>query len=285
MTRRHAILLFSLFCFVAPANAETFCVSKSGSVTLRAVCKKKERPIALGIPGAQGIPGAAGPQGEKGDKGEQGPEGPKGSTGLEGQVGPQGPQGERGQQGLQGPIGLTGPQGVKGDSGAPGAPGPKGDKGDPANEEFLYDATGVRIGKLLQYGCDGSGAPYYVSVSVDLAGSGYYFCATRDFLSGKYPGELYVFFESGDCTGPAFVRQSIAQNQAEGFLRPPVVVGANQTLYSVDPNAPSQSVIAHSYRIFNASICFSISMNSEQMVPATPEVDLKTLFTPPFSIL
>lgn len=74
------------------AQAETFCIKKSGAVRVSDACKRNER--ALTIPNVvSGPQGSAGPQGPVG---AQGPAGVKGETGAQGAAGPQGPKGDPG---------------------------------------------------------------------------------------------------------------------------------------------------------------------------------------------
>jgi hypothetical protein len=100
------------------------CATKSGTVSVRAVCKKKEFLVLLGpdsisglsIPtnGKDGALGPAGPRGATGDNGPQGSVGPQGAKGDTGPQGPSGPQGLPGPTGLQGPKRDAGPKGLPG---------------------------------------------------------------------------------------------------------------------------------------------------------------------------
>ena len=87
---------------LAPAvEASYLCASPSGSVKLRAECRKSETQIDPDEIGFRGSTGPAGPQGEQGQQGPQGAAGPAGPQGV---------------AGAQGPAGAAGPQGAPGNA-------------------------------------------------------------------------------------------------------------------------------------------------------------------------
>ena len=92
---------------VAGRADAVICVKKSGTVVMRAVCRKKETPIDP----AQFV----------------------------------GAQGPAGRDGAQGPAGRDGGQGLAGTDGAQGKRGEKGDKGDPGDFRVV-DSTGQFVG-------------------------------------------------------------------------------------------------------------------------------------------
>jgi hypothetical protein len=143
--------LATLILCSAPAQAESICLAKDGTLKVFAgerKCPRGSKPYDL-ISSLK-VTGPQGPQGKRGEQGEEGPEGPtgpKGDTGpagvrgLQGPKGDSGPKGDPGSIGPQGPTGPTGPmgpqgfQGLRGEPGArgaTGATGPTGPKGDPA---------------------------------------------------------------------------------------------------------------------------------------------------------
>jgi hypothetical protein len=140
-----------------------------------------------GSQGPQGIEGIVGPQGPKGDTGNTGPQGPQGIQGVAGPQGPQGPQGVVGPQGPKGDTGETGPQGPQGIQGIPGTPG-KNIKVYDVNDHFLGllgDATGGGMTIFI---------PSINQLFWFMPSSG-----TTD------TGDVY--FNSSDCTGPAYVSE------------------------------------------------------------------------------
>ncbi len=65
------------------ARADLVCRSKAGTLSERAVCKKKETQVdlaSIGLVGPTGPQGPAGPQGPQGPPGPQGPTGPSEAT-------------------------------------------------------------------------------------------------------------------------------------------------------------------------------------------------------------
>ena len=64
--RAVSLALLGLFSIALDARAVVVCRSKSGALSVRDACRKKETPVALadlGLPGAQGMSGATGPAG------------------------------------------------------------------------------------------------------------------------------------------------------------------------------------------------------------------------------
>ena len=139
----------------------TVCVVPGGTLkVVLGACDGNSLPFpfgegAVGPQGPQGPAGPPGPQGPAGPTGATGPAGPAGPVGPTGAVGPQGPQGPKGdtgsqgaegQQGPQGPQGLDGPQGPQGPEGPQGPQGPAGPSGGGLT---VVDATGTRLGTLV----------------------------------------------------------------------------------------------------------------------------------------
>lgn len=63
----------------APVDAVMLCAKKSGVVTLRETCRKKEEPVDVGQLGIEGPKGDRGPAGDPGPPGARGPRGEPGS--------------------------------------------------------------------------------------------------------------------------------------------------------------------------------------------------------------
>jgi hypothetical protein len=70
-----------------PIDAAVLCAKKSGALTIRQSCGKKETPVDVGQLGMQGPKGDPGPAGPPGERGPQGTPGPGGGTGASGPAG------------------------------------------------------------------------------------------------------------------------------------------------------------------------------------------------------
>lgn len=138
------------------------------------------------LAGATGAPGATGPQGATGTDGLQGPAGATGATGATGASGLPGPAGATGATGSAGATGATGSPGLAGATGGVGPTGPTG-----SNGLRIADDTGTLVGVM-------SGADLIVSTPDGLVRMG-------DFGRASYNTYGYLFYESNDCTGPAYM--------------------------------------------------------------------------------
>jgi hypothetical protein len=88
--REACVVIATTVLTAIPIDAAMLCAKKSGVVTLRQTCAKKEQPVdvgQLGMQGPKGDPGPAGVAGPPGERGPQGNPGPGGGTGASGPAG------------------------------------------------------------------------------------------------------------------------------------------------------------------------------------------------------
>src|SRR5262249_3784455 len=91
----------------------------------------------------------------------------------------------------------------------------------------------------------------------------------------------FVFFDSIDCTGQAWL-----QNINTSPLPLSAVTSPGNTVYIADAGSSGQELSMHSILV-NPEIggqCFRVDPTPMPVVPAHSVVDLYTLFTPPFHI-
>lgn len=105
----------------------------------------------------------------------------------------------------------------------------------------------------------------------------FYSVTTSTDLSDLPENGLELYFESSDCSGPAF----------SGGINPDVVLtptieGPLRTVYMPDPPNSGQHVVLHSGVIPGRS-CAPFSDTGDYQ-PVVPVEDLYTLFTPPFTV-
>jgi hypothetical protein len=108
----------ALLVGAAEVHADIVCKSKTGALSDRTTCKKKETVVDLRSIGLVGPTGPVGPAGPTGATGPIGPTGDPGPTGATGPTGPTGPTGDPGPTGATGPTGPTGPADVTTTSGS-----------------------------------------------------------------------------------------------------------------------------------------------------------------------
>lgn len=163
----------------------------------------------VGAPGPRGETGPAGKRGEKGEPGLPGKRGAEGDRGAPGPEGDRGPQGERGVAGGRGAPGAEGPPGDRGPKGTPGVRGDRGDKGPtgfPGLHLVVVDGNGVVIGPLVAM----SDARFIVELN------GFWWAIDGAGGLDAYPYVGQLLYESADCSGDPFVRDS--------FVPPKVLV-------------------------------------------------------------
>lgn len=143
----------------------------------------------------------------------------------------------------------------------------------------VYDANNVQVGTLL--GTDLSGAQVFFQVG----GHPFTFIVHRDYLTSTEP--YPVIFETSDCSGMPFIQPL---SGGDYFLSFVAIGGTNRTVYLADTTLTPQTIVARSEwgnppgSSPPAGRYGSRTASSEQAFPATPLVDLDTLFTPPFRV-
>ena len=220
-----------------------------------------------GTIGATGLQGATGPAGPKGDTGAIGATGPAGAAGS---VGPKGDTGAAGPVGAAGLKGDQGVAGAKGDTGDTGAAGPAGAKGPAV---VVVDSTGKTVGYVI--GKVGSTQP--VSVAIDINGQVFDIIVTRE---GYWRQNKYLFYAETNCLGQAY----IPDDSTLGPF-PTSFVTYNNILFS-GTGGHQLTVYYNSSEEQQTDGCQSSggTRETKNAVPASPIIDLDTLFTPPFHV-
>ena len=220
------------------------------------------------------------------------PAGPKGDVGVQGPIGLQGPMGLQGVKGDQGDVGPVGPTGPKGDS---GVQGPKGDTGLDGPRYVAVDRNGLEIGDYL-------GAPtLYQSGALNwgtvvmTSGTAFGALAFRTLGFGNVLAGA-VYYESIDCTGPAYI-SGIYDGSESVFPRvvlvtPPYPALTTNTLsgsglkgYIIPAGVnPTTSIDVRSYSYTGSDCTGAINLGRPAVWPIQGVVDLGQ-FVPPFSVI
>jgi hypothetical protein len=121
---------------------------------------------------------------------------------------------------------------------------------------------------------EGQNGPVLVAFNI----SGHPFVAqmTRDFIDTS--GFTRVGYASTDCSGTPLVQAVPSQ-----LIPPAGIAGPGTTVYWADPGGTPQPVMLNSF-IQVGGTCISSGVSDTPVLPATFQVDLSTLFTPPFSV-
>lgn len=135
----------------------------------------------------------------------------------------------------------------------------------------VYDATGKKVGDITDLDTGTAAVLFQLNQYRLLL----YVISDGNFF---YSGNIYLFFESSDCTGTPLV-PSQAPNR---FVPSVTIADPGQTLYIADPQGLPQFVNYHS-TIIPGGPCTTTN-NGATLVPALALGDLSTLFTPPFSV-
>jgi hypothetical protein len=151
----------------------------------------------------------------------------------------------------------------------------------------IYDATGAFVGPivdLMSPGEAGSGERgEQVTIVLHVADRSVFLqVVPLGFLADQGNS---VYFADSDCTGQAFIGSKAPLD--EGRLLAPVVVSPYYlgTVYAAAPEALPQAAQVRSYVSgIGTPICVNRDFVQEAVAPATPLLDLRTRFTPPFSV-
>jgi hypothetical protein len=139
----------------------------------------------------------------------------------------------------------------------------------PGGVLFAYDAQGKKVGRVVD-----------VNSSVVSLRVGATTTRATVFADGlRVDNGGYPYFESSDCTGPAFI-PVLPDN-----LWSRLFATGGTTVYGSQPNAAAQTITVGSAQPGPCETAAQIGPPSQiQAFPAVPVVDLSTVFTPPFSI-
>jgi hypothetical protein len=143
----------------------------------------------------------------------------------------------------------------------------------------IFDVNGKKVGDVTDLGLT------FASTFFKVGEVPFILTAYREYLTGgTYP--VGVLWESPDCSGAPFL--SVPGSGA--FLVPlSIIKGPGRMVYVADMSVPSRTITARSEwldppsSVLPFGACTPIS-NIVEAWPATPVVDLGTIFTPPFSV-
>lgn len=174
-----------------------------------------------------------------------------------------------GPRGPAGPRGATGPRGPAGLQGATGAQGPAG------SSLSVYDAAGTRLGTFVW----AETATTLRTVTVDAGGT--LGLVSYDLspwgATGGFADFVALYFDSSDCTGPAYIDTSNYMNKA---VFPSADVGsATLRAYRVSGAAIPGKVIGSAQYGYGDQAC---TVSSREMTRAYPTDYLGSFPTPSF---
>lgn len=150
----------------------------------------------------------------------------------------------------------------------------------PGKSLTLIDATGKKVGGVVGTMSGGEGDTDIAGVDVALTFGSLDFVlrASRTALSGN--ATLTLIFESGDCSGPAFLLDDDGV-AADSPLLPVVVDNTNTAFVGLRSQRFETSSMA-SFRHANSNTCNSFGPELRFFVPTT-QISLN-VFTPPFGV-
>jgi hypothetical protein len=233
---------------VAAEPANTLCAKSDGTLVVRTRCARRESTLTSHFTQLLALS----------------------KVNLTSLSGPEGKAGPKGETGATGPQGIQGTPGSQGNAGATGARGPTGPAGSTGTGALaLFDSKGARVGPITSL-------TQQAVVLRDFNGQ-FYSVTTSTDLSDLPESGLDLYFESSDCSGPAF---STGINP--DVVLTPTIEGPLRTVYMPDPPNSGQHVVINS-KLTPGGPCLSHSETTD-LQPLIAAEDLYTLFTPPFTV-
>lgn len=139
-----------------------------------------------------------------------------------------------------------------------------------------YDANGRRIGRVMDMRGP-TGAFTEASVPVRISGTTVVLLVSKDAITSAGPA---LGYEASDCTGTGFLTPI-----AGDLLPRATIAGPGWTVYAEQPG-PAVRLVTFNSQSTKTGGCTTSSLPivAVKAFPAVPLLDLRTLFTPPFSV-